>query len=161
MKKLSFGTLFLLTILLSGMPLSAFAQSDPGLVCSGGVCAYAPLEPLPGITITTTSDQSLYSYINGVLLLLIIIGAMLAVARFSIGGIIFMTSDIAGKRSQAKSQMWACVWGLLLLISSVLILQTINPQLVQFNFQDLRTLAGLGQNCNPSDSACLQNKNGF
>lgn len=74
-------------------------------------------------------------------MLLIIIGAMLAVVRFSIGGIMYMTSDIANTRAKAKSQMWACIWGLLLLISSVLILNTINPAITKLTlFENLQIL---------------------
>ena len=146
-------------------------NADTGLVCCGGVCAYAPLEPLPGVAVTTTSDQGFVAYLNGIIRLLIIIGAMLAVVRFSIGGIMYMTSDIANTRAKAKSQIWACVWGLLLLISSVLILQTLNPQLVQFNFPRSENLGGSGQattNTSPTticnggtNSSCLQQNYGI
>jgi hypothetical protein len=111
-------------------------QKDSGLVCKNGTCNYTPLEPFPGLyptgTVCTTSDFSIY--INAFITLLVIIGAMLAVLKFSIGGIMHMVSEIANTRVKAKQQMWSCIWGLLLLISSVLILQTINPNLVKIRF---------------------------
>jgi hypothetical protein len=123
--------------------------AETSLQCSDGKCSYILLEPLPQFgksdplsKISRESDD-FYTYLNSVVMTLIIIGAMLAVVRFSIGGIIFMTSDIAGKRSQAKSQMWACIWGLLLLVSAVLILSTINPDLVKIDF--LTNLSDLGK----------------
>ncbi|MGH7141285.1 MAG: pilin [Minisyncoccia bacterium] len=103
---------------------------------------YVPLEPLPNVyTDENGSASSFIPLMSGLLTLAIIIGGVLAVARFSIGGVIFMTSDVVGNRAKAKSQMWASVWGLLLLICSVLILKTINPELVNFNFvNDLNAL---------------------
>lgn len=124
---------------------STVTQSSPTSVSSGGL-NYVPLEPLPSVSqYENGAPGSLVPLLSGILMLCIILGGMLAVARFSIGGVIFMTSDVAGNRAHAKSQMWASVWGLLLLICSVLILRTINPGLVNFNFvNDLSGLSGTG-----------------
>lgn len=143
-KILLVGIFFLLFA--GGFSVSLAHATDAGLQCTGGNCTYAPLEPLPGSTDPTIGNSdSFFRYLNLFIKILIIVGAMIAVVRFSIGGIIYMTSEIAGNRSKAKSQMWACIWGLLLLVSSVLILNTISPSLVNFNFfTDITTLSNSG-----------------
>lgn len=135
MKKIASAALLSILVLIGSAPL-AFAQAVQPL-------QYKALEPLPGLTETGCPSQ-LIPLLSGLLLLFIVIGGMLAVARFSIGGVIFMTSDVAGNRAKAKSQMWASVWGLLLLISSVLILNTINPNILSFNIgADIAALGGV------------------
>lgn len=136
MKKFFIAMLLAGAILMPNTLQIAHGQTvDMQLKCEDGKCTYVLLEPLPGIDvggdITRGDSSDFYKYINGIIMLLIIIGAMLAVVRFSIGGILFMTSEVAATRTKAKSQMWACIWGLLLLISSVFILTTINPKLVE------------------------------
>lgn len=156
-------SLVFIFMLCTAMPLGlAHAQSDQGLDCSKGPCTYVPLEPLPGVT-PPDSSGDLTGYLSGIITLLIIIGSMLAVANFSIGGLIYLTSTSAGKRQAASSRMWACIYGVLLLISSVLILQTINPDLVKINLSSLGKLSALGggsantnviPNCDPKTTNC-------
>ena len=59
---------------------------------------------------------------------MIIVGSMLAVTNFLIGVVIFRTSDVVENRQKAKAQMWACVWGMLLLVSLVLLHKTVQNQ---------------------------------
>ena len=153
MKKSISSIIFLASILFLvgiALPQSVAQAQDTGLQCPGGNCTYTLLEPLPGsFPSQVGNDTQFYAYLNGIIMMLIILGAMLAVVRFSIGGIIYMTSDIAGNRSKAKSQMWACIWGLLLLISAVLILKTINPNLIKLTFfTNLKCLSGIDAQIN-------------
>jgi len=81
--------------------------------------------------------SGLASYLNYLFPILISIGALLGVVAFTVGGVVYMTSSVAGDKSKAIERMKASVWGLLLLVASVLILQIVNPQLVVFNLQSL------------------------
>ena len=114
----------------------------------GGPLQYQPLEPiLPGSAVP--NDAQFASYLNGAITVLITIGAMLAVLWFVIGGVEYMTSEAVGKKSDAVSRMQAALWGLLLLAGAVLILQTINPNLLNFNLGSLGAI-GRGTSNNPS-----------
>lgn len=104
--------------------------------------AYKPLEPL---TRESGYTGSLGSYLNTAFRVLITLGALVGVLVFVIGGISYMTSEQLASTMKAKDRMWAAVWGLLLLAGSVLILQTINPQLLNFNIRCIG---------NSSDPAC-------
>ena len=112
--------------------------------CAGGNCqlTYTPLEPLSSPTGGVASADvyaNLGAYLNYLFPILISIGALIGVVMFTVGGVIYMTSSVAGDKSKAIERMKASLWGLLLLISSVLILKVINPQLVVFDLQSLGT----------------------
>ena len=81
---------------------------------------------------TTTS---LGDFIQSVFNLAVVFGGVVAVLRIAYGGFLYMTSDIADTKSQAKSVIASALSGLLLLLAIVIILQQINP-----NILDLRNL---------------------
>lgn len=62
---------------------------------------------------------------------------MFAVLTIVVGGIMYMTTDVTETKGAAKERIMASFYGLLLLIASVLILNTINPDLLNFNLDKL------------------------
>lgn len=92
---------------------------------------YTPLAPLPGIE--TAQPIELGNYINQMFRLIVGLASVLAVLMIVVGGIQYMMSEAVGSKSEAKKRIWAAVIGLLLAISSVLILQTINPDLLKLD----------------------------
>ncbi len=78
------------------------------------------------------------------------VGAILAVLRIAYAGFKYMTTDAVGQKSDAKEMIQNAVVGLLLLLAIVLILERINPDLLQMNF-DLA----------PNGSATTQQTGGF
>ncbi len=111
---------------------------------SGGVCgrtattpgngnlpAYEPLEPLPGFDQSGQTDFS--TFLNSLFKIAIAAGAIIAVAMLVYSGIVYMVSGAIGTKSAALKRIQASLWGLLLLISSYLLLYTINPRLVGQN----------------------------
>jgi len=82
----------------------------------------------------TDAFQNLYTYI-------ISIAGVIALAALIIGGILYLTS--AGdpeKLSKAKKQILAAFFGIIILLSSSLILRTINPELVSFEMPELEEI---------------------
>ena len=80
----------------------------------------------------TEAFQKLYEY-------LISISGVIALVSLIVGGIIYLTS--AGKPEQitkAKKQILAALLGIVLLLSSYLILRTINPELVSIHLPQLK-----------------------
>jgi|GEM_PF-4887532 len=88
---------------------------------------YVPLEPLPGANPDTYN--SLGTYLKLLFNILLSIGGMIAVVTLVLGGITYMVSEIADKKSEAKKRMQSAIIGLLLLLSCWLILHEINPNL--------------------------------
>ncbi|OGC80369.1 hypothetical protein A2943_01255 [Candidatus Adlerbacteria bacterium RIFCSPLOWO2_01_FULL_51_16] len=92
---------------------------------------YTPLEPIPGFSAGECTNIA--TFLNALLKLLIAVGAIFAVLTLTVGGIMYMVSDIVDVKSRAKERMRAAIWGILLICAAWLILYTINPQLVNFS----------------------------
>lgn len=70
------------------------------------------------------------SFLQGLFDLAIVAGATLAVIQITRGGFLYMTKDVISSKIQAKELIRDAVFGLVLLLSTVLILRQINPNLV-------------------------------
>ncbi len=101
-----------------------------------GTITYTPLEPLPcpeNIPECQSGTVQFNTYLSSIFRLLITVGGLLAVVMLVFAGISYMVSESAGNVSKAKSRAKAALWGLLLLASSWLILNAINPKLLVFD----------------------------
>jgi len=106
--------------------------------CNGGTrvaanvgnVTYSPLEPIPGVTTDAIADFP--SMIKAVFRIAFSIGSLLAVAMLVIGGIEYMVSDVVTLKAEGIRRARAAMWGMLLLAGSWLILNTINPNLLDF-----------------------------
>ncbi len=78
-------------------------------------------------------SESLPQFLNGLFKFAIAIGAMLAVLQFARAGFMYMTSDIWSNKQRAKDILWDAVLGLLLLLAVWLILNTINPEILNLD----------------------------
>lgn len=96
---------------------------------------YTPLAPLPGTSIDTTSTATnLSSYLSGMLKLIIALGGALAILMVIIGGTQYVAAGISpDAKSSAKEHITNAFIGLALILSSYLILNSIDPKLVAFN----------------------------
>lgn len=117
----------LLTILT--VPTIAFAQSNNYLV---GV---------PGLD---GENANFDTYINSLYALFIGVAALLAVVKIIIAGVKYMFSDVVPQKSQAKQDIKGALIGLVVVLSAVLILNVINPDLTGFNLDVERVESGPG-----------------
>jgi hypothetical protein len=104
---------------------------------------YTLLAPLPGLE-TVPENNALGVYIPFVFKLLIGLSAAAAVLMIVYGGIQYMTTDAIMKKEEGKKQIQNAVFGLVLVISAWLILNTINPGLLKFdlNIESITTKSG-------------------
>ncbi|MCX6819919.1 MAG: hypothetical protein NT019_01360 [Candidatus Adlerbacteria bacterium] len=147
-----------------GMPDSA-GKCPEGSSCvvGGRACSasspnltYVPLEPLPGQN--TNGQTNFCQLINLIFKLLIYLGGMVAVLFLVLGGITYMISEVVNKKDFARRRIQAAVWGLLLLLSSYIILNTINPQLVTAcNILNPSTAVGIATAPAQDQTAALRN----
>ncbi len=112
---MNYKTLLLFIILVA--PLSALAQG------------YVSLVSIPGVSDPTGGGFN--DYINALYVLSISIAALLAVIKIIIAGVKWMLSDVVTSKQEAKSDIWGATIGLLVVISAVLVLNVINPQLIE------------------------------
>ena len=127
-------TLFFCALLLCIIPLIGFAQSVPN-------------EPkwLIDLPVTTNLDPtqenlgSFSNYMNLLYTMSISLAAMLAVIKIIIAGVKYMLSDVVSSKGDALKDIRGALFGLILILSAVLILNVINPSLVtskvKFNAQ--------------------------
>ena len=88
---------------------------------------YAPLVGFPGVD----ASADFNTYINALYALSISVAALLAVIKIVIAGAKYMLSDVVTSKSEAISDIQGSVFGLLIVISAVLILTVINPNLTK------------------------------
>ena len=105
-------------------------------VCTGFVFAqgYTPLVDLPGVTdVTKSTDMS--AYISGAIKLLIALGGALSILMAIIGGTQYVAAGIApSAKEDAKNRIANAFIGLTLILTSYLILNSINTMLVGGGF---------------------------
>lgn len=107
-----------------------FQTANGQPILGGGVGAsQSPL--LSRLFDPNTTD--LAQFFNAFFKTAIIVGAMLAVLRLGYAGFMYMTTDSFGDKGKAKSIIQEAVIGLLLLLSIWLILNQINPNLLNLN----------------------------
>lgn len=118
------------------IPGSNQVTVTPGSVsgCVEGSGEYCLLEPLPignngQILDKIDPDQSFGTYLNTIVKILIGIVGVLAVVVIVLGGIQYMTTDAFSRKEGGKEMITRSIFGLLIALGSVLLLNTINPQL--------------------------------
>ncbi|OHA84413.1 MAG: hypothetical protein A2937_01605 [Candidatus Yonathbacteria bacterium RIFCSPLOWO2_01_FULL_47_33b] len=104
---------------------------------------YTPLAPLPiGEGGTTPDTYTLSSYLVGAIKLLVAAGGAIAVLMLIIRGTQYVAAGInPSAKSDAKERIMGALIGLTLVLTSYLILNSIDPRLVEFNL----TLPPVGQ----------------
>ncbi len=108
-----------------------------GCVQGDGNKGYCLLAPLPGIGDKDTGyldvTTGMGDYILKVIRLVMGIIGVLAVLMIIVGGIEYMSTVSIGEKEGAKSRITNALFGLLLALASYLVLNTINPNLVNIN----------------------------
>lgn len=98
-------------------------------------------QPLTGLGISQSPvlanlfnpNWDLAQFFNAAFKTALIAGAMLAVLRLGYAGFMYMTTDSFGNKGKAKTIIQDTVIGLLLLMSIWIILNQINPNLLDLN----------------------------
>jgi len=124
----------------NGLLSSKYACCVVGGTAATGVNSgskYIPLEKVPFITGTSFQE-----YVKGLYVLGLVLVVLSAVFMLVIGGFTYLTS--AGNTSaisSAKHIIYGALFGLVLALVSYIILNTINPDLVNVNISTLQPLA--------------------
>ncbi|MBI4133748.1 hypothetical protein HY478_03975, partial [Candidatus Uhrbacteria bacterium] len=130
-----------LLALLAILALPSAAQAQ----CAGSG-SFIPLECFEGsakLTDTYTNTEELGPFLNKLFVGAIVIGAILAVLRIAWAGFIYLGDDLWSSKQQAKDIIQDSLLGLFLLLAIWLILNQINPQILELNV-NLSKSAGSG-----------------
>ncbi len=90
---------------------------------------YTLLVSLPGLPTETPTD--LGNYLSKMFIILIGVAGVLAVIMITRGGIMYMTAEAVGTKTDAKKRITDAIFGLVLALSSYLLLNTIDTKLVK------------------------------
>ncbi len=91
------------------------------------------LGSLPTGSNGTAVSPGLATYIAGMYKLFIALSAVIAVVMIVYGGILYMSTDAIYNKTEGKTIIIRTLWGLLLIIGSYVILNTINPTLLSLS----------------------------
>lgn len=100
-------------------------------------------------------NGSIPDMLNAFFAMALSIGAILAVLRLVYAGYLYTSSDIWGKKSQAKEVIQNAIVGLVMLLSVWLVLYTINPDLLNLNI-----LRNVKSSINTNGERCNMSVNG-
>jgi len=115
---------FLLFFILYIVSFTATTHAAPG--------DFVPLVGLPYID-NNGGPKNFGDYVKALYFASISIAALLAVVRIIFAGVKYMLTDVVTTKGQAKKDIYGALLGLLIVIGAVLILQTINPNLLVIN----------------------------
>lgn len=93
---------------------------------------YKLLAPIPGFD-NVRNSTSLSDYLSTIYNLGLGIAAALSVVMIVIGGIKYATSEVVSSKEDGKQTIENAIFGLLLALGSFVIIQTINPDLLNLN----------------------------
>lgn len=103
----------------------------PFVVGAQNVKDYLLVSDLPFIR-DLGEKAGLSGYLTAIFRLGIGLAVVIAVFMIVFNGIQYMVSDVVGQKATAKKGIENAIWGLVLVLASVLILNTINPNIVKF-----------------------------
>lgn len=95
---------------------------------------FVPLAPIPGLTEGATADTAgLANFFNNLYKYLIGLAAVLAVIEIIWGGLEISTKDSVSKQSDGKERITQAIFGLVLVLSPVLVFSIINPSILNLS----------------------------
>jgi hypothetical protein len=120
--------IYTFSVIILTLPTVLFAQGS----------VYSPLVDLSNAG-QGNQVQTFEQYINFLYGMSIAVAALLAVIKIIIAGAKYMLSDVINTKGEALSDIQGAILGLLLILSAVIILELINPQLTdrEINFPQL------------------------
>ncbi len=138
MRERSFNIL-LVTILLTSI-YTIFIFSAPTAFAQATII-YQPLAPINGFidrTIVLGKEDSLAPYLNQIVRILIAAATGLAVIVIVYGAIQYTLTDSVTSKGEAKSTIMRAIYGLILALTSYLILNTLNPAMLSGKIRGLQ-----------------------
>jgi hypothetical protein len=111
-----------------------------------GFTALAPISGLTDQSVTSVvNSNSLATFFNNLYKYLIGLAAILAVIEIIWGGLEISTKDSISKQSDGKNRIRQAIWGLVLILSPVIVFSIINPSILNLslNLPPLDTKANI------------------
>lgn len=95
---------------------------------------FVPLAPIPGLTQGVAANtEGLAAFFNNLYKFAIGMAAVLAVIMIIWGGLEYSTQDSISKKSDGKQRIYNAIFGLVLVLSPVLVFSIINPSILNLS----------------------------
>lgn len=94
---------------------------------------FVPLSRIPGLTDIQPTQGGLADFFNNLYKYLIGVAATLAVIEIIWGGLEYSTQDSVSKKSDGKQRIYQAIFGLVLVLSPVLVFSIINPSILNLS----------------------------
>lgn len=122
--------------------LVLFLTAAPHVFAQG----FVPLAPIPGLTDIQPTSGGLADFFNNLYKYLIGVAAILAVIMIIWGGLEISTQDSVSKNKDGKERIYNAIFGLVLVLSPVLVFSIINPSILNLslNLEPLKITTGTG-----------------
>lgn len=114
-----------------GIPEAVFTNAELAAGTEFGAKKYVPLSAIPGLTDSENSTVTMKPFLQLLFKWGIAIAVLLSIVMITFGGFQYMTTDAAFEKSEGKGKINAAIIGLLLALSAWLILQTVDPRILQ------------------------------
>lgn len=115
----------------TGIPEAVFTNAELAAGTEFGAKTYVPLSAIPGLTDSENSTLTMKPFLQLLFKWGIAIAVLLSIVMITFGGFQYMTTDAAYDKSEGKAKINAAIIGLLLALSAWLILQTVDPRILQ------------------------------
>lgn len=115
------------------MMLMLFVFLSLGLAPHVFAQGFVPLAAIPGLTDIQPDAGGLASFFNNLYKYLIGLAAVLAIIEIIWGGLEISTKDSVSKQSDGKERITQAIFGLVLVLSPVLVFSIINPSILNLS----------------------------
>lgn len=137
MKKIILVSIIFLFLGLGLAPL-ALAAPEPPPARSPAESGFVPLAPISGLTSVDDPDsaansKNLADFFNNLYKYLIGLAAILAIVEIIWGGLEYSTQESPGGKSGGKERIQQAIYGLVLVLSPVLVFSIINPSILNLS----------------------------
>jgi len=95
---------------------------------------YTPLMPIEGLTPAGNEPVNLTKYLNNLYVFTVSIAVVIAVLMITVGGFSYIVGASSGDKSEGKEKIKNAIFGLVLMLLSYLIVNTINKDALNFDF---------------------------
>lgn len=115
------------------MVVSLFIGFAPHVFAATG--DFVPLAGIPGLTqnVSISSDAGFAGFFNNLYKFLVGFATILAVIEIIWGGLEISTKDSVSKKTDGKKRIYQAIFGLILVLSPVLVFSIINPRILDLN----------------------------
>jgi hypothetical protein len=150
MRLIKFSALILCLLIIVSAFSSILVHAETPPPDTSGQSSYQLLAPLTPGSNSTVDPKNVSGYVISIYYVVIGLAGVLAVLFIVIGGFLYISTSSSKDKDKGKAWIKNALWGLLLVLGSVIILQTINPNLLNLSNLGLN-LPGVQHNIPPAN----------